>query len=68
VSRSKLEQAPSLSSSSGSWSEISQASWRQRVYSHFGVSESSTGGSSSPSGSSQGSGSSSSSGGLSGEQ
>jgi sporulation protein YlmC with PRC-barrel domain len=59
VSRNKLEQAPSFSSSS--WSEIGQSTWRQRVFSHFGVSDTSTGGASSPSGSSQGSGSSDSS-------
>lgn len=54
VSESKLEQAPSLSR--GSWSEISRPEFRQRVYSHFGVSSSSsTGGAESPYGSSSGS-------------
>jgi hypothetical protein len=54
VSESKLDQAPSVSR--GSWSEISRPEFRQRVYSHFGVSSSSsTGGAESPYGQSTGS-------------
>ena len=54
VSESKLEQAPSLSR--GSWSEIGRPEFRQRVYSHFGVSSSSsTGAAESPYGRSTGS-------------
>ncbi|HOB32355.1 MAG TPA: hypothetical protein PLH97_11915 [Verrucomicrobiota bacterium] len=53
VSESKLDQAPKLSQ--GTWSQISQASWRDQVNRHFGVSSSSTGGAESPSGSGSGS-------------
>jgi sporulation protein YlmC with PRC-barrel domain len=64
VNQSKLDSAPSLSR--GSWSEISQSGWSQRINSHYGVTEGSTGrssvgGSESSSGSSSGSESSNSS-------
>ncbi|HLP78453.1 MAG TPA: PRC-barrel domain-containing protein [Candidatus Paceibacterota bacterium] len=52
VDSSKLAAAPSLNR--GSWSEIGQSGWSQRVNSYYGVSEtggSSTGASESPSGS-----------------
>ncbi|MBC8094728.1 MAG: hypothetical protein H7Y43_02840, partial [Akkermansiaceae bacterium] len=63
VDSSKLDSAPALSR--GSWSEISQSGWSQRINSYYGVSDassrgSSTGASESPSGSSSsGAGSSS---------
>lgn len=64
VDSSKLDSAPSLSR--GSWSEIGQSGWSQRINSYYGVSDtsgSSTGASESPSGSSSsGAGSSGSSG------
>lgn len=62
VDRSKLDSAPALNR--GSWSEISQSGWSQRINSYYGVTDSSTGSKStgaseSPSGSSSsGSGSS----------
>jgi hypothetical protein len=54
VDRSKLDQAPSLTQAT--MSQITQADWRQRVYTHFGVSSTATGGAESPSGATQGSG------------
>jgi hypothetical protein len=54
VDQSKLSQAPEIDRSS--WSNVSESNWRQRVYSHYGVSESATGSAESPSGTTQGSG------------
>jgi hypothetical protein len=59
VDSSKLDSAPALNR--GSWSEIGQSGWSQRVNSYYGVSESgssSTGAAESPSGSNTGAGSS----------
>jgi sporulation protein YlmC with PRC-barrel domain len=53
ASSSKLDSAPSITS--GTWAEIGQSDWSQRVNSHFGVSQSSSmGGAESPSGLSTG--------------
>ncbi|HEY9509870.1 MAG TPA: PRC-barrel domain-containing protein, partial [Verrucomicrobiae bacterium] len=59
VDSSKLDSAPALNR--GSWSEIGQSGWSQRVNSYYGISESgssSTGAAESPSGSNTGAGSS----------
>jgi len=54
VDQSKLSQAPTIDSS---WSSLRDASWRQRIYSYYGVSASeSTGGAESPSGTTKGAG------------
>lgn len=57
---SKLQSAPSFDQSN--WPDISQYSWRQSIYSHFGMTAgSSTGGATSPGGTESSTGSSSSS-------
>lgn len=52
VDQSKLSEAPTIDR--GSWAEVGQSEWRQRIYSYYGVSESATGGAESPSGSQKG--------------
>jgi len=53
VDQSKLNQAPEIDR--GSWSNVNESNWRQRVYSYYGASEAS-GSAESPSGTTQGSG------------